>query len=79
MSSNKCIFWSLVGTTIALFFILVLGGNKKCRSRESIKFTNFTAPIFPSPHNYLDEIWPRTGGQLGQNMFSGWPQYYKAY
>jgi len=79
MSSNKCVFWSLVGTTIALFFILVLGGNKKCRSRESIKFTNFTDPIFPSPHNYLDEIWPRTGGQLGQNMFSGWPQYYKAY
>jgi len=79
MSSNEWFFWGLVGTTISLFFILVLGGNKKCRSRESIKFTNFTDPIFPDPQNYLGVIWPRTGGQLGQNMFSGWPQYYKAY
>lgn len=79
MSSNEWLFWGLVGSTIVLFFILVLGGNKKCRSRELIKFTNFTDPIFPDPQNYLDEIWPRTGGQIGQNMFSGWPQYYKAY
>ena len=75
----KCVFWALVGTTLAVFLILALGGNKKSSSRESIKFTNFTDPIFPSPPDYLDAIWPRTGGQLGQNMFSGWPQYFKAY
>ncbi len=79
MSSNEWFFWGLAGTAFALFLILVLGGNGKCRSRESIRFSNFTDPIFPSPQNYQDTIWPRCGGQLGENMFTGWPQYPKAY
>ena len=29
MSPNTCVFWGLVGTTLAVFLILVLGGNKK--------------------------------------------------
>ena len=78
MSSQEWIFWSLVGTTMAIFLILLQGSNGKC-SRESLKFTKFTDPIFPNPENYLETIWPRTGGQIGENMFSGWPQYFKAY
>jgi len=79
MSSNECLFWGLAGTTFVLFLILLVGGNRKCRSRESIKFTNFTDPIFPDLQHYHDNIWPKTGGQIGENMLSGYPQYPKAY
>ena len=79
MSSNEWLFWGLTGTTIVIFLILLLGENGKCRSRESIKFTNFTDPIFPSLQNYQDNLWPRTGGQLGENLLTGYPQYPKAY
>ena len=79
MLPQEWIFWSLVGTTMAIFLILLQGLNGKCRSREPLQFTKFTAPIFPSPENYHEVIWPRTGGQIGENFLSGWPQYFKAY
>ncbi len=77
MALNEWFFWGLAGTVLILFFILVLKRNGKCISRESIKFTNFTDPIFPSPQNYQDNIWPRRG-QLGENLFTGWAQYPQA-
>ena len=77
--NNEWIFWSLAGAAVALFLIVIYGANGGCRSREPIIFTPFTDPIYPSPPNYLEHIWPRTGGQLGENLFTGWPQYPKAY
>ena len=77
MAQKNC-FFALV--CIGLVFLLV-GGlvSSGSPSRESLSFVNYTDPIFPDGEVYLTQYWPRVGGQLGQNIFSGYPQYFKAY
>lgn len=33
----------------------------------------YLEPIFPDMSNYMKGYWPRTNGQLGETLFSGWP------
>ena len=67
--------YALVAVLVVILFWMIFPGS----SRESLQFVIYTDPIFPDGAIYETQYWPRTGGQLGQNIFSGWPQYFKAY
>lgn len=71
--ASWCLF---VGAFIFLALAFVFYNTPQ---RENLQFVNYTDPIFPDGQVYVDQYWPRTGGQLGQNLFTGWPQYFKAY
>ncbi len=70
--------WGTVGIllVLGLFIGAVVWGATR---REKLRFNNYTDPIFPDSGVYVTQYWPRTAGQLGENIFSGFPQYPTAY
>ena len=76
MAEHTCVLL-LLGLSLVLMLVPSLLALQE--AREHLSFVNYTDPIMPDGEVYLTQYWPRAGGQLGQNIFSGWPQYFKAY